>query len=330
MKKLMVVVLIIIAIIIGIYFITSQNVKMDKILSKYETYESDGYYDGETGEEAAGYIVCNTTEEGYRYGYVNYKGKVLLDVQYNQIYRVMDIEDKNKVYLIAMKNGRYGVSVNGKEIVKYEYQFIEYNNKIGAFILQKSNKYGVANINGKIIIPVENEGVEVKGKYIYVSRNSENKVYDKNGNEKNIEFNTSINPTENKKYYIKIVENGEQYLYGVVDEEERELIETKYTYIEYLFENYFVVCDENNKEGIINTDNVIKIEFNYDLIQKIQNTNLIMILNNQTNQTEIYSQKFEKLCTMQNANVENDGSTIKVYNETETKYFNENGIEINK
>ena len=32
---------------------------------------------------------------------------------------------------------------------------------------------------------------------------------------------------------------------------------------------------------------------------------------------------------MQNANIEKDGNTIKIYNDTETKYFNINGIEIN-
>ena len=39
----------------------------------------------------------------------------------------MDIKDKDNVYIIAAKNGRYGVSVNGKTIINYEYQYIDYN-----------------------------------------------------------------------------------------------------------------------------------------------------------------------------------------------------------
>jgi len=33
---------------------------------------------------------------------------------------------------------------------------------------------------------------------------------------------------------------------------------------------------------------------------------------------------------MKNANIEKEGNIIKVYNETEEKYFDKNGIEINK
>lgn len=327
MKKLVIAILVVI-IIIGLYFALNSNKNIEKVLEKFEEYESDEY--NNNNKEASGYIVSNKTEDGYRYGYVNYKGKILLDAEYNQIYRVMDIENKDKIYLIAAKNGRYGVSLNGKNIINYEYQFIEYNSIIDGFILQKSDKYGVANIGGKIIIPVKNELVQVKGKYIYVSNEEENKVYNKKGKEEQIDFNTSFNPTENDKYFIKVVEQNEQYFYGIVDKEEKELIEANYTYIEYLFDDYFIASIENNKEGIINKNNVTKLEFKYTLVQKIQNTNLIRTLNSETNETEIYSQNFERICKMKNANIEKEGTTIKIYNEIETKYFDEKGIEINK
>ena len=142
MKKIIMVIIIVIIVITGIYFINNSNKNIDKVLSQFETYESDGYYDNKNNQEAEGYIVSNKTADGYRYGYVNYKGKILLETEYNQIYRIMEIENKDKVYLIAAKNGRYGVSLNGKDIIKYEYQFIEYNSKIEEFILQKSDNEG--------------------------------------------------------------------------------------------------------------------------------------------------------------------------------------------
>lgn len=327
MKKIVIGILVIIITIIA-YLVINTNVDIEKVLAKYEIYESDGYYDNKNNIEAAGYIVANKTEEGYRYGYINYKGKVLLKPEYNHVYRVMDIEDKDKVYLISAKDGRYGVSINGKELIKYEYQFIEYSSKIEGFILQKTNDYGVANIKGKIIIPVENEKVEVKGKYIYVSNQEVSKVYNKNGEEQEIDYNTTINSTENENYFIKIIEKDEHYLYGIIDKNGNELIPANYTYIEYLFEDYFIASNENMKEGIINQNNEIKLEFNYNLVQNIQNTNLIRTLNGETAETEIYSQNFEKICTMKNANMEKEGNTIKVYNETETIYFDKNGIEI--
>ena len=329
MKKIIITILIVITI-FGIYLVTSVSKNIDKVLAQFQTYESDGYYDNKNNVEAGGYIVSNKTTEGYRYGYVNYKGEILLEAEYNHVYRVVDIENRDKVYIIAAKNGRYGVSLNGKTIINYEYQFIDYYSKIEGFVLQKSQSYGVANIEGKIIIPVENESIEVKGKHIYVSNQEEQKVYDENGNEEQIDFNTSFNPTESEKYLIKIVEQDKQYFYGITDNDEKELVKPNYTYIEYLFDDYFIACNENSKEGIIDSNNNIKLEFNYTLVQKIQNTNLIRTLNSQTNETEIYSKKFEKICTMKNANIEKEENTIKIYNETETKYFNKNGIEINK
>ena len=330
MKKLVITILAVIIMIIGIYLVVNSNKNIDQVLAQFESYERDGYYDNKNNLEAAGYIVSNKTEEGYRYGYVNYKGKVLLDAEYNHVYRVLDIENKDKVYIIAVKNGRYGVSLNGKTIINYEYQFIDYYGKIEGFVLQKSENYGVANIKGEIIIPVKNQSVEIKGTHIYVLNQETGKVYDKNGNEEQIDFNTSFNTTENENYIIKITEEDGKYFYGIVDSQEKELVKSEYMYIEYLLGDYFIAANQNNKEGIIDQNNNTKLEFNYSLVQKIQNTNLIRTLNSETNETEIYSKNLEKICIMKNANIEVEGTTIKIYNDTETKYFDENGIEINK
>lgn len=327
MKKIVSVVVVII-LVIAIYILINLNKDINKVLAGFETYENDGFY--ENNELAEGYIVSNKTEEGYRYGYVNYKGKILLDAEYNHVHRVMEIANKDKVYLIAAKNGRYGVNFNGKDIIKYEYQFIEYNSQIEGFILQKSDNYGISNIKGEIIIPVKNEAVEVKGKYIYVTNEEENKVYDKNGDVQEIDFNTTINPTENENYFIKTVQEDEYYLYGIIDKNQSELVKTQYTYMEYLFEDYFIACNVEGNEGIVNTSNNTKLEFKYSLVQKIQNTNLIRTLNSKTNETEIYNKKLEKLCTMTDASIANDGTGIKIYNEEESKFFDQNGIEINK
>lgn len=335
MKKVAIIVSIIVIIaLIGIYFIIKSNQNIETLLKQFNNVQSDGFYDEKTNTEASGYIVSNKTTEGYRYGYVNYKGKLLLKAEYNQLYRVMDIENKDEVYIIAAKNGRYGVSLNGKTIINYEYQFIEYDGKTEKFILQKSSKYGVATLEGKIIIPVENNNVEAKGMYLYVMKQDENKVYDKNGQIKEIDFNTTITPTENEQYYLKILEENENYLYGVVDKEENELIPATYSYIEYAFADYFIVCNEKYLQGIVNQKNEIKLEQKYNLVQKIQDTNIIMVLDTQNSRTELYSVHLEKMCEVEEATVEvqNEGgkNSIKIYNKKEARYFDSNGIEIIK
>ena len=331
MKKVIIVAIIVIFI-VAMYFGVKLNQDLEKVLSKFNNVQSDGFYDLETNTEASGYIVSNKTNEGYRYGYVNYKGEILLKPEYNQLYRVMDIEDKNEIYIIAAKNGRYGVTLNGKTIINYEYQFIEYDGTTEKFILQKSNKYGVANKNGETIIPVENDSLEAKGIYIYVTKQDERKVYNKNAEVKEIEFNVTILPTETEEYYIKTVEKNQNYYYGVVDKEEKEIIPTIYSYIEYVFEDYFIVCNEEYKQGLIDVNNNIKIETKYNLVQKIPDTNIIMVLDTENNKTELYSKQIEKLCSMEEATVEreNDQNIIKIYNNEETKYFDLNGEEIKK
>lgn len=334
MKKVAIIVSIIIIALVAIYFAVKSNQNIETLLKQFNNVQSDGFYDSKTNTEAAGYIVSNKTTEGYRYGYVNYKGKLLLKPEYNQLYRVMDIENKDKIYIIAAKNGRYGVSLNGKTIINYEYQFIEYDGATEKFILQKSTKYGVAKIDGEILIPVENSNVEAKGIYLYVTKQDENEVYDKNGQIKEIDFNTTITPTDNEEYFIKIVEENENYLYGLVDKEEKEIIPAIYAYIEYVFEDYFIVCNENYLQGVADINNNIKIELKYNLVQKIQDTNIIMALDTESNKTELYSKQLEKICEIEDATVEvqreNNENVIKIYNNNETKYFDTNGIEINK
>ena len=74
MKKVIIIVAIV-AIVIGIIILIKPKEDIEKILSKYETVESDGYI------EDGGYIVSKKTAQGYRYGYVNYKGKLLLNLE---------------------------------------------------------------------------------------------------------------------------------------------------------------------------------------------------------------------------------------------------------
>ena len=50
------------------------------------------------------------TQEGYRYGYINNNGKLILKPEYNQLSRITDIEDNDNAYLLGAKNGQFGVT----------------------------------------------------------------------------------------------------------------------------------------------------------------------------------------------------------------------------
>ena len=97
------------------------NIKGTTLIKpQYDEIISDNYYNEEQGYKKAGYIVGNKTEEGLRYGYIDYKGKLILKFEYNEINRINEIDYKKGIFLIASKNGQYGVIKDKEDIINYE------------------------------------------------------------------------------------------------------------------------------------------------------------------------------------------------------------------
>ena len=229
--------------------------------------------------------------------------------------------------MINSQNGQYGISKNGETILENEYQSIEYDESNKLFVVEKSKKYGIANFEGKIIVPVQYKEIDITGIYIYARNEQGTTVYNETGTQANIDANIAILNTNNEKYKIRI-DNAEGTKYGVINKEGKQLIEEKYNYIEYLYDNYFIVSDEKGKLGILDDKGNAKVEVNKESLQKIQDTDLLqaMLVENKT--TQIFSKTMENICEMQEATVEVKDNYIKVYNDSETKYFNKEGKEL--
>lgn len=295
------------------------------VKTEYDSVKADGYYNIENENYTkSGFIVSNTTEDGYKYGYIDYKGKDILDVKYNEIIRAKDLQD---IYLIISDNGKYGVYKESKEIIPNEYQSIVYDES-GLLILQKNKNYGMADLKGEIKIPVDYTNIETRGIYIYASNQKENVVYDNQGNKIDINFNKSIYKTENDEYRISTIVNNNITYYGIENKEGTTLVNEGYSYIEYAYENYFIAKDEKGNLGVINANGKVLIDFKYDSIQKIKGKNMIQILNN--DKTYIYSPSLEVICKMKDANIDDQDNFIKIYNVKEEKFFDNDGKEISK
>ncbi len=303
------------------------NIKGNVLVeSQYDEIQVDEYYTSEKSYRYAGYIVLLKTSEGYRYGYLNYKGKEILKIEYNEIERVKEIKDTDNIYLIGAKNGQYGVTKNEETVIKNEYQSIHYDGTNQVMVLEKSKKYGVANLEGKVIIPIQYDEIDITGNYLYAKNHQGVTVYNKNGTQANVNSNIAILNTSNENYKIRINnENGTKY--GVIQKDGKQLIEEKYNYIEYLYDHYFIVSDENGKLGIIDDKGNIRVEMNHDSLQKIQNTDLIQAVLTENKTVEIYAKTMEKICQMENAIVQVEDFYIKVSNELETRYFDLEGKE---
>ena len=291
------------------------------IKPEYDNISSDNY---NINIEQSGYIVENITDEGYRYGYINNDGKMILKTEFNELSRVTNIENKNDIYFILAQNGRFGVNRNNKNIINYEYQSISYDNENKIWVVEKSKKYGIADLDGNIIIPVEYDEISIDSDHIYAQNAQEQKVYDAKGNEENINFGEHVINTSNDNY--KIFGSKENLLYGVKNSNEEIIIEEKYDYIEYLFDKYFIASDQSGKLGIIDDEDNIVLEFKFDSINKIENSdNLIQTLDLEKNTVGIYGNQIQEICILENGIIENKQNYIRIYNENDSLYFDKSG-----
>ncbi|MEI3355962.1 MAG: WG repeat-containing protein [Clostridia bacterium] len=150
-------------------------------------------------------------------------------------------------------------------------------------------------------------------------------MYDNQGKETNMDTNISILNTENEKYKIKI-DNQNETKYGLITKEGKELIEEKYSYMEYLYNDYFIVSNENSKLGVVDNKDAVKIPIENDSVQKVEGTDLIQAV--VANTTKLYNKTMNNICEMENATVEVNSDYIKIYNDKQIQYFSKDGKEL--
>lgn len=306
----------------GKYGIIDESGKI-KIKNKYDSIQLDGYYTDENQYNKSGYIVCVTTNEGYRYGYYDSDAIQVLDEEYNQITRLTQIKS-NDIYLIVAKNGQYGVFINNTKIVNTQYQSIDYNPDLQIFITERTGKYGAINLNGAEILKPEYSQLQVKGIYIYTVKDEENKVFDINGKEVNIPFNTIITNTSNSNYLIK----NEDGKYSIVNSKFENILENTFSFIEYAYNDYFIVANEQDNVGVIDTEGNIVVDFKYDLIQLVKGKSIIQAIEFDNNKTDFYDSQFDLTLEISNANIETTDDGVRIYNNEIEHFLDNNGKSI--
>ena len=292
---------------------------------EYDNIKADAYYSTDTGYKNDGYIVSNTTDEGYRYGYIDNEGNKILDTNYNDLYR---INYEGETYLVCAENGKYGLFNKNKNIIPNEYQAITYIEGDNLCLVQKGKKYGIITLEGSMILQVRYNQIDINGDYIYTTdENSEIKVYDKKGNEVEVNQNTTISTIqENPEYKIYIDTSNGTTLYSIYQGENK-ITNGNYNYIGYLSNNNYIASRQNEKLGVIDQNENIKLEMKYDTIRKIDGTNLVEADIQSTNTIEIYNSNLEKIAEMNNATLTVEDNYIKLSSTTEIKYFDLEGKE---
>ena len=291
------------------------------IKCEYESVTSDNYYSENGYNKQAGFIVSKKTEDGYRYGYVNYRGTIILNPIYTQLERVTEIANEKGVYFIAFKNGQAGLLKNNKEILNYEYEDIQYNVLGSIFVTKRNGKYGAVNQEGTTVLYPEYDNVYTGGMYLNALKDKDIFIFDLNGNK--IETNeVSKTKTENANYYITIDKNNK---YKVVDSKDNIIIDKDYTYIEYLPGDYFIV-ERDSKSGIIDSNGKSVIELKYDSISRINETDILQMEKDRN--IALYNLNMKEIVSMDNAivkEVKDEKAYILLYSDTDFKYFDKKG-----
>ena len=265
------------------------NMKGKTIIKcEYESVTSDNYYNEDQNNEKAGFIVSKKTDDGYRYGYINYRGSKIVKPIFTQLERVTEISDDKNIYFIAFKDGQAGLLKNNKEIVNYEYEDIQYNVLSDVFIIQRNGKYGATTREGKTILYPEYSSVYTGGIYINAVKDNVIEVFDLQGNKIETDINSKIK-TENSNYYITIDKNN---IYKVVDANENVIINNDYNYMEYLPGDYFIVA-RDSKNGVVDINGKSVIELKYDSISRINETNILQAETNKS--IELYNLNMKKI-----------------------------------
>ena len=299
------------------------NINGEKIIDfKYDGIEADKYYVEGLEYKESGYIVCEKTEEGYRYGYISNKGKKILDTDFNNIQRITEIEGNNDIYLIASKNGQYGLLKNSENIIDYRYQGIEYNKQNKLLILNRATKYGVSTLEGEEVIPLEYKTLLFNGIYVYAKSGDDVKYFTNKGEEVTTGF-TSLQPVLENKYYISINEYG---LYGIVDNEMNTIIENRYVLIDYLFNNYFLAYKNESGREIIDVIEGIVKEFDKNtILTRISRTNLIKAEDMQNDNIKIFDNNLKVIAELDNSGLDIRDTYLKLFNENTNIYIDLNG-----
>lgn len=297
------------------------NINGKQILkTQYDNIQSDEYYTEANDYREAGFIVQNKTEDGYRYGYIDKNGKEILQISYNEINRITDIKNDKNIYLLASKNGKYGILKNKHTIIPHSYEEIEYNKNNELFIVERNSKQGVISLEGKEILKVEYDYVLCTGNRITTKKGETIETYNNKGEKQNPKYDNSIE-TQNEDYIITI-DNEDNF--GVVNKEGKTVINNKYQYIEYAFEDYFIVT-ENGKVGVIGVNKGVAIDFKYDIIQKVKDKNVLQAIISNTNTIEMYNNKIEKQTSIKDAILYTENNYIKLISKKDMKYLDNDG-----
>lgn len=313
------------------------NIRNEEVIPiEYDNVSTDGYYDEDTEYKKAGFVLRTKTDDGYKYSYVSYDGKIKLDSTYSSLERLTDVDDDKNIYLISSINGKYGLIKNNKQVIENDYIELEYDKESNLLVLNKGTASGVANLDGKMIIPVDYDSILIGGQYINAYKEDTRLVFNLEGNQVETNYTNYVKANDD---YVIVIDASNNY--NIVGKDGKEKLTDQYVYLEYFTNNLFIAT-KGNRTGLISADGKVVIPMQYSTMQKIElaksenakdKTAILQATDGDTKRVDIINQDGKISKGIADAVLEKeegeDGIEYLVMtSENDRKYFNYNGEEV--
>lgn len=247
----------------GEYKTSVINEKNEQIFTEYDKVEVISNKDKSNNlwyEEDA----LKVQKDG-KYGLINFQGKEILAIDYEEIVAVSEIKNSFKI----KKDNKYGiVDSEGKVIIEPQYADIDIlgtDNKSGFIVKNDSGKFGIVDYSNNQVLEIRYDSIEkIYGNDLYVvTVDGQQKVVNKeNSDVLTTGFDSIKQILKNQENAVIFVKNNK---YGVMNLSGEVLIEAQYDSLEESKIGTFI-AKKDDKYGIINISNEEKIAFQYNSI----------------------------------------------------------------
>ena len=302
----------------GEYKTKALNEKNEEIFTQYSKIEALQNIDI-SGNLTYDQNVLKIEKDG-KYGLINFTGKEIIAIDYEEITAISGIENSFRV----KKDGKYGIVDNeGKIVVETKYADIDIlgkDNKSGFIVKDEAGKYGIIDYSNNQVLEMKYDAIEkVYGNDVYVvTVDGKQKIV----NKENTDVLTSgfdsikqiLAKQENAVIFVKTEKYGVMNLSGEV------LIEAQYEDLKETKLGTFI-AKKDNKYGIINAENQEKVSFEYSSIVYNEKADIYIAEDSNLNSSILNSNLETKLTGMLIELNENKGY-LKLRINDEYKYYN--------
>ena len=223
-----------------------------------------------------------------KYGLIDFKGKLILNAEYDNIY-ALDGSEKN---IIIEKDGKKGL-VNtsmGEVIIKPEYTDIDtltdsYEN---GYIVNKDGKYGIISADAKIVFEPIYDSIKnvTSDGYYAIVQDGKLKLINEFGETKLESGFDTVDAMNGNN--ITITLNGS---YGVIKLDGTPVINNEYEDLRYIYGTYYI-AKKNGLYGVISTTGDTLIDFTYASMEYIKTADFIQA-DKENYKTDLINREFK-------------------------------------